>query len=78
MPTTFTTLSAAVDRADADECGDEAAVEATEFGQLGRKGPCGDVADAGTAGQDVLGFAPSWTAADGAIDVAVACRKLGL
>jgi hypothetical protein len=54
MPTTFATLSAAVDRADADECGDKAAVEATEFGQLGRKGPCGDVADAGTAGQDVL------------------------
>jgi hypothetical protein len=25
-----------------------------------------------------LGFAPSWTAADGAIDVAVARRKLGL
>ncbi len=35
----------AIDRRDTNESGDTAAIELTEFGQIGDQGVCGDVAD---------------------------------
>ena len=48
----------AVDRGDADQCGDSAAVEGAEFRQLGEQGPGGGGADAGNALQQVFLLPP--------------------
>ena len=48
----------AVDRGDADQGGDPAAVDAAELGQLGDQGAGGDLADARHRGQQVLGRPP--------------------
>ena len=66
----------AVDRSDADDRGEAAAVEAPEFGQLGDQGAGGDVADTRDGGEQVLRLAPGRGAADGVVQIPVDVGEL--
>ena len=50
----------AVDRRGADQASNTAAIERTEFGQIGDQGVGGDAAGTRNRGQQIIGGAPDW------------------